>query len=265
MENINDTTVSQNGYASVNGINMYYEIYGKGKPLVLIHGGGSTIQSNFGRVIKLFAEKRKVIAMELQAHGRTSDSGKDSSFEQDADDVVALLKCLEIDKADFFGFSNGGTTTLQLAIRHPERVDKIILGSALYKRDGVPALFWDFMKQANLTNMPEELKAAYLAVAPDPQGLQVMHDRDAKRMVDFKDIPDEQLKAIQAQALVIIGDKDVIRPEHAMEMHRQLAGSSLAIIPGLHGEYIGEITTLKSNTKQYDFIVPMIMSFLDQT
>ena len=118
----------RNGYSEVNGLKMYYEIYGQGKPFVLIHGGGSTIQSNFGKVIPLFAKNRQVIAVELQAHGRTSDRNTDLSFEQDADDVATLLKNLKIDKADFLGFSNGGTTTLQIAIRHPEIVDKIIVG-----------------------------------------------------------------------------------------------------------------------------------------
>lgn len=261
-KNVNDA-LAQNGYSEVNGIKMYYEIYGKGKPLVLIHGGGSTIQSNFGQVIQMLAENRKVIAMELQAHGRTSDRDKDSSFEQDADDVATLLKNLNIDKADFFGFSNGGTTTIQIALRHPEIVDKIILGSALYKRNGVPAQFWDFMKQANLSSMPQELVEAYLAVTPNRKGLQIMHDRDAKRMVDFKDITDEQIKTIKAKTLIIIGDRDIITPEHAIEMRRKIAGAELAIIPGVHGEYIGEITTLKSNSKQPDFVIPMIKRFLD--
>lgn len=252
------------GYSEVNGLKMYYEIYGQGKPLVLIHGGGSTIQSNFGKVIPLFAKDRKVIAVELQAHGRTSDRNADLSFEQDADDIAALLKNLHIDKADFFGFSNGGTTTLQIAIRHPEIVNKIVLGSALAKRNGVPGWFWDFMKQAKLSTMPEQLKTAYKQVAPDSNGLQVMHDRDAKRMVNFKDIPDEQIKSINAPALLIIADKDVITPEHAIELHRQIANSELAIIPGGHGAYIGEITTLKPDTKESDFVVPMIEKFLDK-
>ena len=91
-----------------------------------------------------------------------------------------------------------------------------------------------------------------------------MHDRDAKRMVDFKDIPDEKIESIKVQTLIIIGDKDVITPEHAIEMHRKIAGSELAIIPGLHGEYIGEVTTLKSGSKEADFVIPMIERFLDK-
>ncbi|ANI90595.1 alpha/beta hydrolase [Arachidicoccus ginsenosidimutans] len=259
-----DKLTFDSGYSEVNGLKMYYEIYGQGKPLVLIHGGGSTIQSNFEKVIPLFAKDKKVIAVELQAHGRTSDRNADLTFEQDADDIATLLKNLNIDKADFFGFSNGGTTTLQIAIRHSVIVNKIVVGSALAKRNGVPDWFWDFMKQAKLENMPEQLKTAYKQVAPDTNGLQIMHDRDAKRMVNFKDISDEQIKSIKVPTLIIIADKDVITPEHAIELHRQIANSELAIIPGGHGEYIGEITTLKPDTKESDFVVPMIEKFLNK-
>ncbi|HEY6914729.1 MAG TPA: alpha/beta hydrolase [Paludibacter sp.] len=252
------------GYAEVNGLNMYYEIYGQGEPLVLIHGGGSTIQTSFEKVIPLFAATRKVIAVELQAHGRTSDRDADLSFEQDADDVVALLEKLHIGKADFLGFSNGGTTTLQIAIRHPKAVRKIVLASALAKRNGVPEWFWGFMEHASLDNMPEQLKAGYLKVAANPNGLRTMHDKDVKRGLNFKDIPDEQIESIQAPTLIIIGDKDIITPEHALELHRQIANSDLAIIPGEHGECIGEITTIKPDFKESDLVVPMIEKFLNR-
>ncbi len=259
-----DSLTFKSGYSEVNGLKMYYEIYGQGKPLVLIHGGGSTIQTNFERVIPLLAKNRKVIAVELQAHGRTNDRNADLSFEQDADDVVTLLKNLNIDKADFFGFSNGGTTTLQIVIRYPEIVDKMILGSALAKRNGVPDWFWGFMEQAKLENMPEQLKAGYRQVAADTNGLQVMHDRDVKRMVNFKDVADEQIKFIKSPTLIIIGDKDVITPEHAIELHRQITNSELAIIPGGHGQYIGEITTITPDFKESDLVVPMIEKFLNK-
>jgi pimeloyl-ACP methyl ester carboxylesterase len=259
-----DKLTFNSGYSEVNGLKMYYEIYGQGKPLVLIHGGGSTIQTSFEKVIPLFAKNRKVIAVELQAHGRTGDRNADLSFEQDADDIAALLKNLHIDKADFFGFSNGGTTTLQMAIRHPQTVDKIVLGSALAKRNGVPGWFWDFMKGVRLENMPEQLKVAYKQVATDTNGLQIMHDRDVKRMVNFKDIPDGQIKSIKAPALIIIGDKDIITPEHAIELHGQIANAELAIIPGGHGEYIGEITTIGPDFKESDLVVPLIEKFLNK-
>jgi pimeloyl-ACP methyl ester carboxylesterase len=259
-----DSLTFKSGYSDVNGLKMYYEIYGQGQPIILIHGGGSTIQTNFEKIIPLLAKNRKVIAVELQAHGRTNDRNADLSFEQDADDIATLLKNLHIDKADFLGFSNGGTTTLQIAIRHPEIVDKMILGSALAKRNGVPDWFWSFMKQAKLENMPEQLKQGYKKVAADTNGLQVMHDRDAKRMVNFKEIPDEQIKSIKAPTLIIIGDKDVITPEHAIELHRQIINSELAIIPGGHGEYIGEVTTIKSDFKESDLVIRMIEKFLNK-
>lgn len=259
-----NSLIFENGYSDVNGLKMYYEIHGQGKPIVLIHGGGSTIQTNFERLIPLLAKNRQVIAVELQAHGRTNDRNADLTFEQDAEDVATLLKNLKIEKADFLGFSNGGTTTLQMAIRHPEIVDKIILASALAKRNGVPDWFWGYMENARLENMPEPLKVGYKKVAADANGLQIMHDRDARRMVNFKDIPDEQIKSIKAPTLIIIGDKDVITPEHAIELHRQIENSELAIIPGGHGQYIGEVTTLTPDFKESDLVVPIIEKFLDR-
>ncbi len=262
---INDSLIFQSGYSEVNGLKMYYEIYGQGKPIVLVHGGGSTIQTNFEKIIPLLSENRQVIAVELQAHGRTNDRNADLSFEQDADDLATLLENLEIEKADFFGFSNGGTTTLQLAIRHPEVVNKLILGSALAKQNGVPDWFWGFMEQAKLENMPDQLKVAYIKVAPDSNGLQVMHDKDVARMVNFRDIPDEQIKSVKVPTLIIIGDKDLITPEHAIELHRLISNSELAIIPGGHGEYIGEVTTIKPDFKQSDLVVPIIEKFLNKS
>jgi len=111
-------------------LKMYYEIHGSGRPLVLLHGGGSTIESTFGRILPDLAKAHQVIAVELQAHGHTKDIDRPLSFERDADDVAALLKQLNIDKAEIMGFSNGGTTALQIAIRHPGLVNKLVLASA---------------------------------------------------------------------------------------------------------------------------------------
>lgn len=254
----------EKGYSSVNGINMYYEKYGTGKPLVLIHGGGSTIQTTFGTIIPLLVKHRNVIAMELQAHGRSSDRNQDSSFEQDADDVAGLLKNLNIEKAEIFGFSNGGTTAVQMAIRHPKLVVKLVLAAALCTRDGVAPSFWDFMKHASLENMPQQLQNAFLAVVPDTEKLKIMHNRDAKRMVNFEDIPSENISVIKSPALIIVGDKDVIKPEHAIKMFRQMENAELVIIPGIHGEYIGEITTLHLGSNLTPLVVPLILHFLDK-
>jgi pimeloyl-ACP methyl ester carboxylesterase len=167
---------SISGYASVNGIKMYYEIHGTGTPLVLLHGGGSTIGSTFGKVLPMLAKDFKDIAVELQAHGRTNDRNSPESFEQDADDVAALLHNLNISKASFFGFSNGGNAALQIAFRHPEIVNKLILASTFYKREGLPQGFFDGMKQAKVKDMPQPLKTAFLQVNPDSNQLQTMRE-----------------------------------------------------------------------------------------
>lgn len=253
----------KSAYAEVNGIKMYYEIYGEGKTLVLLHGGGSTIQTSFGRIIPLLAKERQVICVELQAHGRTGDRNTGISFEQDADDVATLLKNLGVAKADILGFSNGANTALQLAIRHPERCAKIVAASALLKRNGAFPQFWEFMKNGTFEQMPQAYKDAFMEVNPDSSKLMNMYQKCADRMIKFKDFPDEQLKAIKVPVLLINGDADVATSEHIVAMSRLIPGCKLAIIPGGHGAYIGEITTLGAAYKNQQFAVPLIENFLD--
>lgn len=231
------------GYAPVNGLKMYYEIHGTGAPLVLIHGGGSTIQTTFGRVLNEFAKTNKVIAVEIQAHGHTADIDRPLSFEQDADDIAALLKHLGITKADIFGFSNGASTTLQFAIRHPEMTNKIIVASTFYKRAGAPSWFWEMMSKPTFEGMPQPYKDAFLKINPDTNALHRMYERDVARMKSFPDISEAQMKSIKAPAFLIAGDKDVTTLEHQVEMQHLLSNARLAIIPGGHGDYIGELTT----------------------
>lgn len=254
--------VPQGHYAAVNGLQLYYEIHGKGSPLVLLHGGGSTIGSTFGRILPALARSYQVIAIELQAHGHTADIGRPLSFEQDADDIAELLQQLQISKADIMGFSNGSTTALQLAIRHPEKVGKLVLGSALYRRDGMPEGFFEGMQHATIDQMPQPLKDAYREINPDPKGLQAMFNRDAARMIAFKDIPDEYIRNIEAPALVINGDAEVIKTEHAFLLSRTLPHAELAIIPGGHGDYIGEICAPDKSSRLPELIVAMIGEFL---
>ncbi|MBI3234606.1 MAG: alpha/beta hydrolase, partial [Bacteroidetes bacterium] len=253
METTKDNSTYKHGYSEVNGISMYYELYGEGKPLVLIHGGGSTIQTSFGRMIPLFGKDRQLICVELQAHGRTGDRNIELSFEQDADDVAALLQHLHIHKADILGFSNGGNTALQLAIRHPHLCRKVIAASVLLKRDGTFPQFWEFMKNGTFEQMPQEYKDAYMQVNPDEAKLLNMFHKCANRMIHFKDFPDEQIISIQSPVLLINGDADVATSEHIVAMSKLIPHCQLAIIPGGHGAYIGEITTLKPDYKDGDF------------
>jgi pimeloyl-ACP methyl ester carboxylesterase len=228
------------GYAAVNGINMYYQIYGEGTvPLVLIHGGGSTIETSFGTMLPLLTPFTKVVAVELQAHGRTTDRDTPELFEQDADDVAAVLAHLKITKANVLGYSNGGTTALQMAIRHPQMVNKIVVVSANYKREGMIPGFFEGMQNASLDNMPAVLKAAYLKVTPDECRLQVMFDKDVERMRNFKDMKDGDLQAIKAAALLMVADRDVILVEHTLAMSRLIPGAQLVVLPGTHGSFTG--------------------------
>jgi len=252
-------------YALVNGISMYYEIHGAGDtPLVLIHGGGSTIETTFGNILPLLAKHYKVLAVELDAHGRTSDRNGPSSFEQDADDVAALLNYLGINKANFLGFSNGGNTAMQIAIRHSNVVNRLVVASSLYKRDGLIQGFFDGLQQATLDNIPELLKTGYLQVAPDKDKLQVMFDKDKNRMLQFKDWPDEYLRSINAPTLLMLGDQDVVTPEHCVEMFRLLPNARLCILPGTHGAYIGEVTTGMQDNSVLNFTVSIIEQFLKE-
>lgn len=254
---------SKSGYADVNGITMYYEIHGTGNPLVLIHGGGSTIESTFGKILPVLAKTHKVIAIELQAHGRTSDRNTPESFMQDANDVSELLHQLNIDSANILGFSNGGQTAMQLALSHPEKVKRLILASAFYKRSGVPEQFWKSMDQATFNDMPHPLKDAFLKVKDDSTALLNMFKKDLLRMQNFKGWTDEDIKAITAPTLIISGDNDVLTVEHAVEMHRLIAHSQLAIIPGGHGKYLGEVTTLTNGKWTQDYIASLLQQFLD--
>src|SRR5258705_5298991 len=127
---------AQASYAPVNGLKMYYEVYGEGKPLVLLHGAFMTIGTNFGQLIPELSKTRKIIAVELQGHGRTADIDRPFSFQSLADDVAALLKYLKVDSADIFGYSMGGVTAWQVAIRHPEVVRRLIITSGVYKYEG---------------------------------------------------------------------------------------------------------------------------------
>lgn len=267
MRSPTETAVTTNpdssGYAPVNGLKMYYEIHGTGMPLVLIHGGGSTFRTTFGRVLPELAKTHRVIAVDMQAHGHTADIDRALSFEQDADDIVELLRYLGVEKADIFGFSNGASTTLQFAIRHPEKANKIIVASTFYKRAGAPGWFWEMMSHPRFEDMPQPYKDAFLEINPDTNALYRMYERDVARMQAFPDITDEQMRAIQAPAFIILGDRDVTTLEHAGEMQRLLSNARVAVLPGGHGEYIGELT-MPQDSGFIAATVSMINKFLNE-
>jgi pimeloyl-ACP methyl ester carboxylesterase len=252
------------GYAPVNGLNMYYEIHGQGKPLVLIHGGGSTIQTTFGHILPFLADQHMLIAVELQAHGHTNDRNAPETFKQDAGDIAALLNYLKIYKADFFGFSNGGHTALEIGVSYPALVNKLIITSAFYKREGAVYGFFESLENATLENMPAYLKDAYIAINNDPIGLQKMFEKDRARMLQFEDWTDDDLSSIKAPALIIAGDKDVVTPEHTAHMARIIPNAELLILPGNHGSFIGEGMSAKQNSRIPGLVAAVIQEFLEK-
>jgi pimeloyl-ACP methyl ester carboxylesterase len=249
-------------YANVNSLKMYYEVHGSGNPLVLIHGGGSTIKTNFSRIMPELAKKHRVIAVELQAHGHTDDRDAPESFTQDADDIAELLKQLNIAKADLLGFSNGGQTCIEIGLRHADKVRKLVITSAFYSRDAVPETFWNGFETPDFTHMPQIYKDEYLKIGT-PEGLMNMFNKDVQRMHNFKAWTDEQIRSIQAPALVVIGDQDLATPEHAAKMARLFPHGRLAILPGTHGSYIGEAYNPKPESNIPDLFVAMVNEFLE--
>jgi pimeloyl-ACP methyl ester carboxylesterase len=257
-------TMRENGHISVNGIRMYYEVHGRadGIPVVLLPGGGSTIETTFSRVLPALAAGHRVIAVEEQGHGRTSDRDTPLTFESSADDVAGLVRELGLEQVDILGFSNGASVGLQLAIRHPRLVRKLVFASAMTKRDGAQPELWDFMARADVSNMPQPLKDAFLRVNPDERQLKVMHDKDAQRMREFKDVGDDLMRSIRAAVLIVVGDRDVVRLEHAVALSRQIPDARLLVLPGGHGDYLGEVVAAPSATRYPELTAGLIEEFL---
>lgn len=255
------------GYASVNGLNMYYEIHGSGKPLVLLHGALTTIDTSFGKFIPTFAQTRQVIAVEQQAHGHTADIDRPFSYEAMADDTAALLRHLKIEQADFFGYSMGAGVALRVAIQHPDLVGKLVLAAVSYSRDGLYAELYAAMEGMK----PEDFIGApfhdeYIKTAPNPEHWANLVNKNTKMDLEFEGWPSEDVQAIKVPVLLIIGDSDVVRPEHAVEMFRLFGGgvagdlaglpqSQLAILPG---------TTHVTLVDRAEWLLPMISEFLDK-
>lgn len=253
------------GYIPVNGIKMYYEIYGKedGIPLVLLHGGASTIESTFGKVIPVLAANHRLIAIEEQAHGRTTDRDQALRFETSAEDVVALLKSLKVERFDLFGFSNGASIAMLVAIKNPEKVRKLVYASSMTKRSGAQPQIWDFIRKSDFSQMPQQLKDAFLKVNTDSVKLKVMHRKTRDRMINFKDIDDKDVRTIAAETLILMGDRDVGRLEHGIELSRMIPKSRLMILPYGHGDYMGEASSTRKESSVPQLTMGLIEEFLE--
>jgi pimeloyl-ACP methyl ester carboxylesterase len=253
------------GFAPVNGLKMYYEVHGSGDPVVLLHGAFMTISSETEWIAEL-AKTRKVIAVEMQGHGRTADISRPMSAGSFADDVAALLDYLKIPKADVIGYSMGGGVSMQCAIRHPEKVRKVVSISAALSKDGWVKEAVEALPQISaeaFKGTPIETEYKKLSPTPDAFPAFVKHVVESAKTPD--DIGAGQLKATKAPMFFIHGDADGVRLEHVAEMFRLKGGeihgdmrprseSRLAILPD---------TTHVTLMDRKSVIIPMVNDFLN--
>ena len=254
------------GYAPVNGLKIYYEIHGKGDAVVLLHGSFMTITNNWAAMIPQLSKSRQVIAVEMQGHGRTADIDRDFSYENLADDIAALLDELNIKQADLLGYSLGGGVAMLAAIRHPERVRKVVSISAAFRHDGlVKEAIEAFPRLEPGMFKGSPIETEYKKLSPTPDAFDRFVERVVQMAIKPFDFGADKLKATKAPILFIHGDADGVRLEHISEMFRLKGGeihgdlrprseSRLAILPN---------TTHVTLMERLDVIVPIVNDFLD--
>jgi pimeloyl-ACP methyl ester carboxylesterase len=222
----NQEALTAGNYANVNGLKLYYETHGTGEPLVLLHGGvGAT--GMFGAILPLLAAGRQVIAVDLQAHGRTADIDRPLRIEFMADDVATLIQQLGFKRADVMGYSLGGGVALQTAIRHPERVRKLVLVSNAFKRDGwYPEILVGMAQMGPAAAEPMKqtpMYPLYASIAPKPEDWPVLLTKLGELLRQDYDWSKDVAK-ITAPTLLVVGDADAIRTSHAVEFFELLGG-----------------------------------------
>ncbi len=255
-------------YASVNGINLYYEIHGTGKPLIMLHGGFGTFEM-FSALSPALAQNHQVIGVDLYGHGRTALTDRPIRFEQMADDIAGLIEHLGLEKADLLGFSLGGAVALQTAIRHPERVNKLVLISTPFKRTG-----WHPEMQIGMTTITPEffmttpIYDGYRSVAPKPEDFPRFVTKMTEAMsldYDWR----EQVSALRIPTLIIAGDADGLPPSHAVEFFNLFGGGLKDA--GWNGEHLipSQLAILPGGTHynivfRADLLLPVLSPFLSK-
>jgi pimeloyl-ACP methyl ester carboxylesterase len=247
---------------------MYTETHGAGggRPLILVHGALSGIGTSFGAVLPLLARTRRVIAVELQGHGRTPDADRPFTVEHFAADVVELLDRLGVDRADVFGWSMGAAVGLRLGTDHPDRVGRLVLASVSFHHGGVHPGLLDGIQDLRPEHLHgSEFHEEYLRTAPDPAGWANLVTKMKRLDADLPQWSAAQIRAVTAPTMLVLGDSDIVTPEHAAEMFRLLGGGvpgditgmprcRLAILPG---------TTHTSIPHRAEWLAPMVEEFLD--
>ena len=255
----------ESGYADVNGLKMYYEVYGNGKPIVLLHGSYMNIPLNWSHIIPMLTKDRKVIVTEMQAHGRTKDIARELSYEGMADDVSGLLKHLKVDSADVVGYSMGGGVAFQFAVRHPEQLRRLVILSGTYTHDG----WWPDVEAMYSTFTADMFKGSpiqkqYDSLGNDP----AKFEEYVKKVISIDLKPydwSKDVRKIQAPIFMAIGDADGIRYEHAVELFKAKGGGKMGDIHGLPKSRLAIIpgTTHIGMMQRTGWLIPMITDFLD--
>jgi pimeloyl-ACP methyl ester carboxylesterase len=259
-------TMNKGSYAQVNGLTMYYEMHGEGQPLVLLHGALSAIGTSFGKLLPHLSKERQVIAVEMQGHGHTADIDRPLRYEYLADDIAALLTQIGLEQADLFGWSLGAGVALQTAMRHPQLVRKLVLASVTYHRRGLyPELLAGIAhaKPQDMTGTP--FYQEYTSIAPHPHDFSRLFAKQQQLDSEIQDWSVEAIRAIKAPTLLIIGDADVVRPEHTVELFRLLGGGVAGDLVGLPRAQLAVLpgTTHMTLVDRVDWLVSMVTQFLD--
>jgi pimeloyl-ACP methyl ester carboxylesterase len=255
------------GYALVNGLRMYYEIHGSGgTPLLLLHGGLFNVDLQFGKVLPGLAQTREIIAADFQAHGRTGDIDRPLTSANLASDVVALLSHLGYSQVDVFGFSVGGAVALDLAIKHPDLVRKLIVSSVSYNRDGDRPENAEAVGEMSVDMIAgTPMEQDYRAKSPNPDKLQDLLDKLGKYDDGFPGWSDDEIRQIAAPTLITVGDCDAVTLEHAVRFLQLRGGdvngdfvgvpaSQLAVFPG---------TTHFFGLSRTTLVLDVVTTFLD--
>jgi pimeloyl-ACP methyl ester carboxylesterase len=264
------TTAAQTGYAPVNDLDIYYELHGQGPPLILLPGAYMTIEA-WGPFLPGLAETHQVIAIEPHGHGRTGLADRPITYEGMADDTAGVMRHLGIDNADVVGFSMGSGISLQLAIRHPALVRKLVLASGSFRYDAMPPELIEMFPTMTVDAFAgSPIEQAYKAVAPNPDDFPRLFEKLKELDSTPFAWPEDDVRGFPAPTLIIVGDSDVVRLEHVVEMFRlrgggvmgDLAGlpeSQLAVLPGT-SHYMPPGSGVMDRS---DWMLAMIRPFLD--
>jgi pimeloyl-ACP methyl ester carboxylesterase len=262
------------GYLPINGLNLYHEVYGElgtsRPPLLLIPGAFMAIDSMTAWT-DAFARERTVIVFDQQGHGRTPDTSREMSYEQFGDDAAALLRALKVDRADVMGYSQGGGVALQLAIGHASLVDKLVVMSATFRKDGwYPSVFEAIGGLGAQAFTGTAVEKAFKKHTPDDCAFDAYLEKMKRLNIDDQNISDEQMRSISAKTMVVVGDADGVTLEHALAMFRlRGGGDEKAAASGVLQEtptarlVVLPATSHVGISGESDVLVPMVTAFLD--